>query len=612
MTAQHIREEFLKYFVRKKHKAVPSSSLIPDNDPTVLLTTAGMQQFKPYFLGQKDPVKDFGSKRVTSIQKSFRTSDIDQVGDMSHLTFFEMLGNFSFGDYFKAEAVDFAWEFLTKKMRIPPTRLWATIFAGDNDVPRDSETEKLWQKHLPSERIIAFGRADNFWGPPGKSGSCGPSSEIHVQLVDHPRGKPNQSEEFVEIWNLVFTEYNQDEQGALQSLPRKNIDTGLGLERLAMVVQHAPHLFATDIYLPIMDVVAKLPNFGDDALPTTNARRQRIVADHLRAACFLLADGVRFSNKDQGYILRRVVRRAADQFLVMEFNFDAVVDVIVEHFGPAYPELKHERGEIQRLLNAELDQYRKILNTDVQTLVKKIRKGTELAGPAPTPMGPSHQALSPEEAFGLFTTHGISLDRLERLGFTFDKKIVEEKITEHQTLSRSGAAKKFGGHGLNDPDLQRKYTPEQIWTMTRLHSATHLLHAALREILGEEVKQAGSDIDPDRLRFDFSFPRKLTDEEKQRVVDLVNQQVKNDLPVRWEMMPYQAAIDSGALAFFKDKYGSEVKVYSMGDFSRELCGGPHVEHTAQVGQLTITAEQSVGAGLRRIKATVEEKHLATN
>lgn len=602
-SSQHIRDSFLKYFNQHQHAIIASSSLVPNNDASVLLTTAGMQQFKPYFLGQADPQKDFGSARVTSVQKCFRTSDIDEVGDTSHLTLFEMLGNFSFGDYFKAGAIDMAWEFLTKELKLPPERLWVTIFGGEGEVDRDTEAEQIWLKHVPKDRIVACGRKDNFWGPPGKSGSCGPCSEIHVQLVDHPQGKPNATDEFVEIWNLVFTEYNQDEQGKLTPLPKKNIDTGMGLERLAMIVQNVPHLYATDIYQPIMQVVAKLPSFGDSEQTEVNLRRQRIVADHLRAACFLLADGVRFSNKDQGYILRRVVRRAADQFLVMEFSFDDVVDAIVKHFGQAYPELKREHEQIKEHLNIELEQYRKVLRLDVGLIVSKMRKITAqtLNPEQPTP---SHTELTPDEAFTLYTTHGISLDRLERLGFSFNKQGVQAKIEGHQELSRAGATKKFGGHGLNDPELKSKYTADQIFTMKRLHSATHLLHTALRKILGPDVKQSGSDIDPERLRFDFTYPKKLTDDEKKRVEDLVNEQVTADLPVSWKIMPYTEAIASGAMAFFKEKYGDEVKVYSMGDFSKELCGGPHVDHTAQVGKFKITAEQSVGSGLRRIKATV--------
>lgn len=561
-----------------------------------------MQQFKPYFLGEKDPQEIFGAKRATTIQKSFRTSDIDEVGDVSHLTLFEMLGNFSFGDYFKAEAIQLAWEFLTKKMHLPEDRIWVTIFGGEGEVPRDAEAETLWLKYLPQERIIACGRKDNFWGPPGKSGSCGPSSEIHIQLVDNPKGLPNETNEFLEIWNLVFTEYNQDEAGKLTPLPQKNIDTGMGLERLAMVVQKKVHIFETDLYIPIMDQVMKLPGFGDVGQAEMNDRRARIVADHLRAATFLLADGVRFSNKDQGYILRRIVRRAADQFLVLDFSFDQIVETIVFHYHKQYPELLKNHEVIKEFLNQELEAYRKVLNLNISVLLKKIRKGNgdqveELAGP-------SHMLVTPDEAFTLYSTHGISLDRLERLGFAFERNAVEERITAHQELSRVGATKKFGGHGLGHGPDTSTMSPQEIEKVTRLHTATHLLQAALRTVLGTTVKQSGSDINPERLRFDFTFDRKLTDEEKQKVEDLVNEKVKADLPVSWKMMPYQQAIDEGALAFFKEKYDDEVKVYTMGDFSKELCGGPHVDHTNEVGGFKITAEQSVGSGLRRIKAIV--------
>lgn len=606
MTAQQIRDAFTKYFVKHEHKSLPSSSLIPDNDPTVLLTTAGMQQFKPYFLGEKDPLDIFGIKRITTIQKSFRTSDIDQVGDTSHLTFFEMLGNFSFGEYWKTEAIDFAWEFLTKTMKLDPDRLWVTIFAGDmpTHLQRDAEAEKAWSKYLPKKRIVALGRDDNFWGPPGQTGSCGPSSEVHWQANPATKGHPGDgTNDFLELWNLVFTEYFQDEAKKLTDLPQKNIDTGMGLERLAMVVQGKDHIFETDLYQPIMDEVMKLPSFGDVGQPEVNARRARVIADHLRAACFLLADGVRFSNKDQGYILRRILRRAADQFLITEFSFDAVVKTVVEHYGHAYPELKQESAAMMALMNAELDAYRKVLNLDVETLVKKMRKQSGMSE-LPEVAGPSHIMLTPDEAFTLYSTHGVSLDRLERLGFGFERHAVEERITKHQELSRAGAAKKFGGHGLGHGPDTAGMSEDDIWTVTRLHSATHLLQAALRATLGTVIKQSGSDINPERLRFDFTFDRKLTDEEKQKVEDLVNQKVNEDLPVSWAMMPYKHAIDEGALAFFKEKYGEEVKVYSMGDFSKELCGGPHVEHTSQVGQFKITAEQSVGSGLRRIKATV--------
>lgn len=602
MTAHQIREHFTKFFVKEDHKAWPSSSLLPDNDPSVLLTTAGMQQFKPFFLGELDPVKQFGAKRVTTIQKCFRTSDIDEVGDLSHLTFFEMLGNFSFADYGKKEAISLAWEFMTKVMHLDEDRLWVTVFAGDDDVPGDTEAAKEWQHLLPKERIVTLGREHNFWGPPGASGTCGPSTEIHWQLDPAISGTPkDQPENFLEIWNLVFTEYFSDKNKKLKKLPHLNIDTGMGLERLAMVVQKKDNIFATDLYQSILHLIQHQPDFGSSDEPLVDARRARIVADHLRGAAFLLADGVTFSNKEQGYILRRIVRRAADQYLTAEFTFDPIVNEIVGLFGSTYPELVKMETIIRHNLNAELEAYRKILCLDVKAIVEKMRKGSAEVIPRE---GMSHQSLTPTEAFTLYATHGITLDRLERLGFTFERRAVEAKISDHQELSRTGAKAKFGGHGLAHGPDTAGMTPEDIAKITRLHTATHLLHAALRKTLGDNVRQNGSDINPERLRFDFSFDRKLTDEEKKKVEDLVNDKITADLPVSFAMMPYADAIAAGALAFFKEKYNSEVKVYSMGDFSKELCGGPHVEHTSQVGKFTLESEKSIGTGLRRIKAVL--------
>jgi len=603
MTASQIREAFLAFFEHKNHLRRPSSSLLPDNDPSVLLTTAGMQQFKPYFLGQRDPIADFGAKRVTTIQKCFRTSDIDEVGDDSHLTFFEMLGNFSFGDYFKAEAIEYAWEFLTKELKIAPERLFVTIFAGDDAVPRDSEAEDLWKKYLPAERIVALGRKDNFWGPPGTSGSCGPSSEIHVQLDPARGGLPgDNSNNFLEIWNLVFTEYDKSESGEFTPLPQKNIDTGMGLERLAMIVQGKTDLFATDVYQPILEAVRHEPSFGLSGDAVADARRTRIVADHFRAVTFLLADGVAFSNKDQGYILRRIFRRAADQFLSSDIQVKGIIDHIIKHVSAWYPELTTQAPMIHDHLQAELEQYQKILSLDVESIVKKMRKTVTMEQSAEPLLGVSSTKLDPIEAFTLYATHGVSVDRLQRLGFQFNRAAVEEQVAQHQALSRSGAEKKFGGHGLNDPNSALSDADRAI--MTKYHTATHLLHAALRRILGPEVTQQGSDITAERLRFDFSFHRALTTDEKKQVELMINDWITQNIPVTKEVMSYDAAIAAGATAFFKDKYGDEVTVYSIGDMSKELCGGPHVERTGAIGTFTLQSEQSVGRGVRRIKGRV--------
>lgn len=609
MDARHIRQEFIKYFSQHGHRVWASASLVPDNDPSVLLTTAGMQQFKPYFLGQRDPQEDFKSRQLITIQKCFRTSDIDGVGDTSHLTFFEMLGNFSFGQYWKPEAIAWAWEFLTKTMHLSADRLWVTIYGGDQNVPRDKEAEQIWLKYVPAGRIIACGRADNFWGPPGATGPCGPCSEIHWQLTDRPQGQPNdQGPGFVEIWNLVFMEYNLDHQGKLSALPQQNIDTGLGLERLAMITQKQPHIFATDIFRPLLDIISKTPGFGDSVQPEVNERRARIVADHIRAACFLLADGVRFSNKDQGYILRRLVRRAADQFLVMEFNFDLVVRAVIEHFGPVYPEIKVAEHQILENLNAELENYRKVLALSIYDIAKKMHFSDEAINKISATnnsSGASHIAITADEAFNVAATHGISLDRLERLGFLFDKQAVEIMFTKHRAISRAGQKKKFGGHGINDLNTDIELSDDDRQKMTRLHTSTHLLHAALRDILGAEIRQQGSDINPERLRFDFSFHRALTDDEKKSVEMMVNQHISENLAVEKISMPLKEALKSGALAFFREKYSDQVTVYSIGQVSKELCAGPHVTNTSAIGHFRLINEQSIGRGLRRIKAVVE-------
>ncbi len=599
MTANEIRKTFLEFFEARGHHTIPSSSLVPDNDPSVLLTTAGMQQLKPYFFGTQDPVARFGARRLASVQRCFRTSDIDAVGDASHNTFFEMLGNFSIGDYFKKEAIDYAWTFLTQRLRLPADRLWATIFAGDALTPRDHEADQLWRAWLTPERIRAHGRDDNFWGPSGDAGPCGPSSELHFDRTGRPcqRGDdcaPNCTcGRFMELWNLVFTEWEKQADKTFVPLARKNIDTGMGLERLALVVQNVPTIFDTDLLSSIVAATAHFPaasaTGSDDRIQS-----RRIIADHLRAAVFLIADGVTFSNRDQGYVLRRIVRRALDHCPQPDVDLAPIVQAVVETCSQTSPELHRQQSFITTVLTGEQQTYARVVHQDVGRLLAKIRGQSVLAT----------KVLSPEETFTLYATHGISPQQLAREGYTFDREAFAERATRHQARSRDGAEKKFGGHGLAHGIATAGRSPDDIAKITRLHSATHLLHAALRTVLGDHVRQNGSDITPERLRFDFSFPRKLTDEEKKRVTDLVNEKIREDLPVRWEILPYEEAIKQGALAFFKEKYEPTVKVYSMGAFSKELCGGPHVAHTAEVGSFRIVSEKSIAAGLRRIKAVV--------
>lgn len=610
MTAGALRSAFLEFFRRRGHVVIPSSSLVPDNDPSVLLTTAGMQQLKAHFLGQRDPLVDFGGRRLASAQRCFRTSDIESVGDLTHNTLFEMLGNFSVGAYFKPEAIAWAWEFTTGVAKIPATALWVTVFAGDGALAPDTQATRLWQRHLPAERISAHGRAENFWGPPGESGPCGPSSELHVDLAGHPcrRGlncQPNcVCGRFLELWNLVFTELEQRPDGSYVPLAHKHIDTGMGLERLARVVQGVASIFETDLFDAITAAIHR-----SDPLPSASSdersRRVRIVADHLRAAVVLLADGVNFSNKHQGYVLRRIVRRALDQFERPTPTLAPIVEAVLATYRDAMPWLPPQRELILTSLTAEQTAYARLQRLDVAAVLDRLRRGR--APPPAAAVRPSRRHLTVPEAFHLVTTYGLSAARLEREGYAFDRSALNERLTAHQATSRRGAVKRIGGHGLGGHAVATDgYTPEEVTRVTRLHTATHLLHAALRTVLGSQVRQEGSDITPERLRFDFTFPRKLTDEEKRRVEDLVNEKIRADLPVSRKVVSYAAALAEGALAFFREKYGDQVTVYSVGAFSKELCGGPHVAQTGQVGRCTITSETSSAAGIRRIKAVVPD------
>ncbi|MEK7138926.1 MAG: alanine--tRNA ligase-related protein [Patescibacteria group bacterium] len=570
MTHNEIRQNFLEFFEARNHKWVESSSLLP-TDPSVLFTTAGMQQFKPYYTGQADAMKDFGSLNTASIQKSMRTSDIDEVGDETHLTFFEMLGNFSFGGYWKKEAIQYGYDFITKELGLKID--YVTIFGGE-DIQKifefkkikaeallpDNDSENIWKDIDPNIRVEKRGIEDNFWGPTGEEGPCGPTTEIYVNGV--------------EIWNIVFNEYYCTKDFKFKPLKNPGIDTGMGLERLAMVVQKKKNIFETDLFAPI---TSKLPN-------NLSERQKRIAADHLRASVFLIADGVRPSNKEQGYVLRRLMRRVLS-FQV--FHIDSVVDI----YHNQYPELKNKKMEIISVYKKEQDKFARALYGGGKEL-EKLNK------------------VDVKEAFRLYESFGLPYEVIKDVAGNkaenLTREAFDEEYKKHQEKSRSGAKKKFGGHGLLLETGELKATnPEELKKATRLHTATHLLHAALRKILGSEVKQAGSDITPERLRFDFSFPRKLTNEELKKIEYLANEVVEKDYKVLKEEMDYEDAIKSGALAFFKLKYPKRVDVYTIGDFSKELCGGPHVSRTGEIGKIKITKEEAVSAGIRRIRAILE-------
>src|SRR3989344_5605032 len=568
MTHQEIRQKFLKFFESKGHKIVPSSSLLP-SDPSVLFTTAGMQQFKPYFLGTADPVKDLSSKNVVTLQKCFRTSDIDEVGDVSHGTFFEMLGNFSFGGYSKKEAISFSFEFITSKegLGLDPHRLYVTAFKGEEKVPRDDEAIVFWQEQFKTigidakigERIFLYGREKNWWeaGP----GPAGPDAEMFYDLG-----------------------LSHDPKFGKECHPNcdcgKFIDNGRGFERLVMVMEGKKNMYETSIFEPIM---SRLPSHFD-------LRTKRIIADHSRAIVFLAGEGILPSNKEQGYVMRRLMRR------IMALNIPHdIIDVVIDTYAEQYPELRAQRLEIMQAYKDEFDKFTKTLSGGKKELGRL-------------------EKIDASSAFKLYESFGLPYELIKDIAGSKAKDLTREAFDEefkkHQEKSRAGAEKKFGGHGLLlDTGELKVGNEEELKKATRLHTATHLLHAALRKVLGDEVKQAGSDITAERLRFDFSFSRKLTLEEIQKIEDLANEAVKKDYVVTKEEMAYEDALKSGALAFFKLKYPPKVNVYSIGDpaksgqvFSKELCGGPHVSHTAEIGKIKITKEETVSAGVRRIRA----------
>jgi len=603
-TMKSIRDKFIGYFKKQEHIVVPSSSLVPDNDPSVLLTIAGMQQFKPFFLGERNAEKEFGSNRLTSVQQCFRTSDIDVVGDETHNTFFEMLGNFSIGDYSKDGAIRMAWEFLTGVLKLQKQKLWITVFAGDDTNVKDIEAIKVWSQYVDPSKISEHPRKDNWWGPPGTSGPCGPCSEIHVDRTGKPceRGTlcvPNcPCGRFIEIWNLVFMEYFQDEAGACTVLPSKNVDTGMGLERLSMIVQNKTSVFDTDLFAPIVEAVQSEKGFGATDTERERVVKTRIAADHLKGAVFLAANGVQFSNKDRGYILRRIFRRALDQFSYPLTSYPNVVDAVILSYRDAYPFLEQKKGGVHELLQAEAERY----TSHVRETIKKV---TERHGTGDKASGPEQRKeLTPDEAFTLYATHGMPLERLKKEGFVFDEAALRKKVEDHKTISRAGATSKFGGHGLGYSLDASHASPEDAARMTRLHTATHLLHQALRTVLGTHVQQSGSDITPERLRFDFSNPEKLSPEQLSKIESLVNEQIRRSLPVNVEELDLNKALTSGALSFFKERYPERVNVYSIGHFSKEICGGPHVKNTSEIGTFKILSEKSSSAGVRRIKATV--------
>lgn len=574
MTSSELREKFLEFFEKRGHKIALSSSLIP-SDPSVLFTTAGMQQFKPYYLGEKSPY----GLNVASCQKCFRTSDIDNVGNERHLTFLEMLGNFSFGDYEKKEAIKLAKEFLDSiNIKID----YVTVFGGDETMPRDEESVKVWEKLGFSEKsgTLRFcEREDNFWGPTGDEGPCGPTTEIYSQGL--------------EIWNIVFNQYYCDKEKKLKGLPIFSVDTGMGLERLAKVSQDVPTIFETDLFSPLIEEIDKTITLKNIQV---SQKSSRIIADHIKGAVFLISEGILPSNVERGYVLRRILRRAirygklldqVKQFLI------PLAQRVVEIYQDVYPELKTRETDILTVIKNEEEKFEKTLEQGLKEFNDFVLRREPRDGKVGVVW--DQMIFYGKEAFYLYQSFGFPKEIMQELcaekNIKFDEEGFEGEMRKHQEISRAGAESKFGGGGEFSP---------------KLHTATHLLHAALRQVLGKNVQQMGSDITAERLRFDFSHSPKMTKEEIKKTEDLVNEKIKDGLDVKKEEMLYEEAIKSGALAFFKEKYPERVNVYSVRDFSREICAGPHVKKTSEIGGIKIIKEESSGAGVRRLRAILEK------
>ena len=584
MKAIEIRNKYLKFFKEHGHAVIPSAPLIPENDPSVLFTTAGMQPLVPYLLGEKHPE----GTRLTDYQKCLRTNDIDEVGDNRHLTYFEMLGNWSLGDYFKEEAIAMSFEFLTKELGIPAEKLSVTCFAGDEDCPRDTVTAECWKKAgIPEDRIYYFGKDDNWWIA-GETGPCGSDTEMFYDT-----GKPKCSPDcnpacgcgkYVEIWNNVFMEFYKDENGNYTKLKQHNVDTGLGLERMTMLLQGKQTPFDTEIFKPVMDKLEELAKADDIA-------SRRIVAEHLRSSMMIIQDGGVPSNVDRGYILRRLIRRMVRHLRKLQINLDELsnlIDLNIETLKELYPELSENKEKIKKVILDEKDKFGNTLERgekEFNKIVVKLKNNGE-------------NVISGKDLFNLYETYGfppeVTKDLATEQGLRVNSEEFDKLFKEHQNKSRMGSEAKFKGGLAGNSEIETKY-----------HTATHLLNAALKVVVNKDVHQKGSNITPDRMRFDFSCDHKLTDEEKKKVEDLVNEWISEGLEVKCEEMTKDEAIKSGAECMFIEKYPDIVTVYTIGTVSKELCGGPHVKNTKELGKFVIKKEEASSAGVRRIKAILE-------
>jgi len=588
MMAAELRQKYLKFFANKGHKIIPSASLLPENDPTVLFTTAGMHPLVPYLLGTSHPA----GRRLASVQKCLRTDDIDEVGDAKHHTFFEMLGNWSLGDYFKSEAVKWSWEFLTSSrwLGLKPELLAVSVFAGDKDAPFDQESYDLWRSlDIAEARLARLPKKSNWWEPAGQSGPCGPDTEIFYWAGD-PKAAPaafnDDNELWIEIWNNVFMEYNQTAAGKYEPLRQRNVDTGMGLERTVAVINGLDDDYRTELFVNLIKEIEKLSGQKYGANPETT-RAMRIIADHIKAATFLMADdrGLTPSNTDQGYVIRRLIRRAVRygrQLVIKEKLWTKeIAAAVTADYDRVYPELEKNQKFVAENLDKEEEKFGRTLEMGLQEF-------NRLAG----------GKISGRDAFDLYQSYGFPLEMTVELakekGVAVDSAGFAAELKQHQDLSRTAAAGKFKG-GLADASE----------ATTKLHTAAHLLLAALRRVLGDHVVQKGSNITPERLRLDFSHPEKMTAAQLRQVEDMVNGEIEKDWPVTFAEMTVAEAKTQGAMGVFASKYGEKVKVYTIDDFSKEICGGPHVARTGALGRFRIQKEEASSAGVRRIKAILE-------
>ena len=599
MNANELRSKYIEFFKSKNHAVISGQSLIPENDPSVLFTTAGMHPLVPYLLGEKHPA----GTRLTDYQKCVRTGDIDEVGDPSHLTCFEMLGNWSLGDYFKKESIAFSYEFLTSPqwLALDPRKISVTVFAGDENAPRDEEAATFWKENgMPEDKIAYLPASDNWWAA-GPTGPCGPDTEIFYWVGEGlpPAGsnKGTDSKNWMEIWNNVFMQYNRVDEKTLVPLPKQNVDTGMGLERTNCILQGKTSVYLTEVFQPIIKTIEGLSGYtyGTD---DEKDKSVRIIADHSRSSVFILGDqkGVTPDRVGAGYVLRRLIRRAVRHGMKLGIEKDFMSEVaatVIENFKNAYPELEENKEKVFRELTAEEAKFRTTLKkgeAEFQKLLPNLMKNPK-------------KIISGKVAYNLYETYGYPLELTQELGaengFTVDVEGFKEAERKHQEASKTAEAGAAKGGLAEQSDITTKY-----------HTATHLLQQALVNVLGNQVAQKGSNINNERMRFDFTFERPMTKEEIAQVEAIVNEKINEDLPVTMQVMPLDAAKASGARALFTNKYGEDVKVYTIGKdaekdwFSKEVCGGPHVQHTAQIGKFKIEKEQSSSAGVRRIRATI--------